>query len=479
MELTELRKLVEPGETDRLEFKKSTNQIRSAMQTICGYLNGSGGWVVFGITPDNRIVGQQVSDSTLLDIATELRKFEPPAPIEIQRVRIDKQGHEAIVLKADSSNEIRPYVYDGRPYQKIGTSVSVMPQARYEQLLLDRAHAKKRWENAMAEGYTMDDLDNEEIMRTIRIGIENRRIPESTKHEPTDFLDRLKLRTNGTLLNSAIVLFGKRMMPDFPQCEIRMARFKGKDKAEFLDDRQVRGHIFMLLDEAMLFLDRHLPQASRIEPGEMGRVVRHAFPPDALREALVNAFCHRDYSMQGGSVRLAVFDDRLEIWSDGKLPSGLSIADLVVDHPSRLRNPIIADVLYRRGLVERWGRGTQRIIELCVEAGHPSPEFIEQVDAIGVRFLPSGYIAPHRISQALTSRQREILSILSDAEAIPFHQIRERLKHPPSDRTIRDDMTFLKGVGLIESHGFGRGAVWLLKRSGLKEAENKAERGGE
>jgi ATP-dependent DNA helicase RecG len=167
-------------------------------------------------------------------------------------------------------------------------------------------------------------------------------------------------------------------------------------------------------------------------------------------------------------VRVAIFDDRMEIRSDGRLPAGLTVADLSVDHPSRLRNPIIADVLYRRGLVERWGRGTQRIIELCIEAGHPSPEFVEQAGAIGVRFLPSGYVAPHRVTHALSSRQREILSILSDAKAIPFHVLRERMKRPPADRTIRDDLSFLKKAGLVESRGFGRGSVWLLK-------QNKAE----
>jgi ATP-dependent DNA helicase RecG len=472
VDIDQLRALVDDGESDQLEFKKSTNQIRAAMQTLCGLLNERGGRVVIGVTPDIRIVGQQVSDSTLRDIATELRRFEPPAPIGLERIKVDKRGNEVIVLTSDPSNEIRPYVYDGRPYQKIGTSVAVMPQAKYEQLLLDRAHAKKRWENSLAEDYSLDDLDKEEILRTIRIGIENRRIPESTGHDAEDFLDRLRLRENGTLLNSAIVLFGKRMMPDFPQCELRMARFKGKDKTEFLDERQVRGHVFMLLEEALLFLDRHLPLAGRVEPGKSSRVVKHMFPPDALREALVNAFCHRDYSIQGGSVRVAIFDDRLEIWSDGKLPSGLTIADLSVDHPSRLRNPIIADVLYRRGLVERWGRGTQRIIELCIGAGHPSPVFVEQAGAIGVRFLPSGYIAPHRVSHALSKRQREILGILSDAGAIPFHLIRERMEKPPADRTIRDDLAFLKKTGLIESRGFGRGAFWSLRRN---KAENKAE----
>ncbi|MCZ2154546.1 MAG: hypothetical protein LC114_11700 [Bryobacterales bacterium] len=103
----------------------------------------------------------------------------------------------------------------------------------------------------------------------------------------------------------------------------------------------------------------------------------------------MNAFCHRDYSITGSAVSLAIYDDRLEIWSDGTLPFGLVVDDLKRDHPSRPRNPLIAEAFYRRGLVERWGRGTQKIVELCVQAGHPEPEFIEQAGALGVRFLPS------------------------------------------------------------------------------------------
>ncbi|RLB79092.1 MAG: hypothetical protein DRH15_09425 [Deltaproteobacteria bacterium] len=115
----------------------------------------------------------------------------------------------------------------------------------------------------------------------------------------------------------------------------------------------------------------------------------------------------------GGAVSLAIFDDRLEIWSDGTLPFGLKPEDLKRDHASRPRNPIIAQVFYLRGMIERWGRGTQKIVELCVKAGHPEPEFGEQAGSVWVRFLPSGYIAPHRVAHDLTERQREILQTLA------------------------------------------------------------------
>lgn len=472
MDIGSVEEIIATDESDRLELKKTTGQLKSAMRSLCGFLNGNGGRVMVGVTPDRRIVGQQVSDSTLQAIAVELRKFEPPAPITMERVSTGKSGLEVIVLVADPADESRPYVYDGRAYERVGSTDAVMPQSQYERLLLDRAHGRRRWENSLAVGYTVADLDVEELLRTMRVGVEQRRIPEAAERDPGEFLNRLKLLSDGIPLNAAVVLFGRRFMPDFPQCELRLARFRGRDKSEFLDDRQTRGHLFDLLAEASLFLERHLPVAGGIEPGSLDRVERLAFPPEALREALVNAFCHRDYSLSGGSVRLAIYDDRLEIWSDGGLPPGLTVEDLSRDHPSLLRNPIIADVLYRRGLVERWGRGTQKIIELCLEAGHPRPEFIEQAGAVGVRFIPSGYVPPLRIAYDLTDRQREILDIISSTDEIPFRRIRDRLSESPADRTIRDDLAFLKGAGLIGSRGFGRGAVWYLVRN---EAGNEAE----
>jgi ATP-dependent DNA helicase RecG len=178
------------------------------------------------------------------------------------------------------------------------------------------------------------------------------------------------------------VVFGREFLPHYPQCQLRLARFRGTDKNEFLDQRQLHGHAFDLLSEAMQFLTRHLPVAGRIEPGVFERVDEPLFPPVALREALVNAFCHRDYAQAGGAVSVAMYDDRLEIWSSGELPLGMKVEDLKRVHLSRPRNPLIAEVFYRRGLVERWGRGTQKIVELCLRAGHPEPEFLEVAGAV-------------------------------------------------------------------------------------------------
>ena len=214
----------------------------------------------------------------------------------------------------------------------------------------------------------------------------------------------------------------------------------------------------------MAFLLRNLPIAGRFEPGRIERIDEPLLPVAALREAFVNALCHRDYSVTGGCVSAAIFDDRLEIWSDGTLPFGLRVEDLKRPHRSLPRNLFITGVFYRRGLVEEWGRGTQMIVGLCVRAGHPEPEFVEQTGAVGVRFLPSSYIAPHRIAHDLTQRQREILHVLARHRELPLREIRASLSREAADRTIQEDLAHLRRLDLVDATGRGRGGRYWLRR---------------
>jgi len=462
MDLDTIILLCKEGESETLEFKKSSGQLPRVGETLCAFLNGRGGVVLVGVAPDGSVVGQVVSDGTLQDMAQMLRRFEPPAPAHIARVPVSAD-REVVVLQVGDDSKSLPFSYDGRAYQRIGSSTVVMPQEAYRRLLFDRAHSQQRWENTASQ-LDLLDLDLEEVAQTARAAVTAGRLEASGSADPTDLLDRLGVRANGRILNAAVVAFGKRLLPGYPQCQLRLARFRGVTKTEFVDQRQTQGHALGLLRESLEFLRRHLPVAGRIEPGLFERVDEPLFPLLALREALVNAFCHRDYSVAGGAVSVAIFDDRLEIWSDGALPFGMSVDQLRHDHLSRPRNPLIAEVFYWRGLVERWGRGTQRIIELCVRAGHPEPEFVEQGDTVGVRFIPSGYIAPHRVSHDLTVRQRKLLLALADRESMQFSTLRSQVAPDTPERTLRDDLLHLKRLDLISSSGRGRGAVWFLNR---------------
>jgi len=267
------------------------------------------------------------------------------------------------------------------------------------------------------------------------------------------------------ILRAAVVLFARsnRLLPDFPQCLLRVARFKGTDKSEFLDNRQFHGHAFNLLIRADRFLRGNLPIAGRVVPNLFQRADDPLYPPEALREALANGFCHRDYALGGGSVGLAIFDDRLEITSSGLLHFGLTVEDLYGPHESLPWNPIIASVFYKRGIIETWGRGTLKMVELTGRAGLPRPEIEETAGAVLVRFRPSRYLPPQRIGHDLTPRQQEILRLLGPGMSLRLREIHETIGVDVPVRGLKDDLAFLKRLELVDLSGHGRGARWSLR----------------
>jgi ATP-dependent DNA helicase RecG len=235
----DLEAIVATGESEAVEFKKSTAQLPRAGETLCAMLNGQGGFVLIGIAPDGKIVGQQVADTTHQDLARMLERFEPPAPIDTRVVRLAGSDKSVIVLQAPRVAEGRPFTYDGRPYQRVGTTTSRMPQQRYESLLLSRAQAGRRWENQPAVGVRLEHLDHEEILQTREAAIQHRRISAGTSRDVGDILDRLGLRREGLLMQAAQMLYGTRFLPDHPQGRLKLGRFRGtKITGDILDNKQ-------------------------------------------------------------------------------------------------------------------------------------------------------------------------------------------------------------------------------------------------
>ena len=269
------------------------------------------------------------------------------------------------------------------------------------------------------------------------------------------------------------MLFGstERIEFDMPQCLLRVARFRGIDRSEFLDNRQFRGNAFTLLRNAERFLRDTLPIAGRIEADRFERIDEPLYPPLATREALANALCHRDYSIGGGSVGVAVYDDRLEITSSGSLHFGLTPEDLFAPHDSLPWNPSIAGTFYRRGIIEQWGRGTLKMAELAISAGQPRPEILDAGGCVTVRFRPSVRLAGTLrltgigtttvASVVLSRRQQAILDVLGRADCpLALREIRDRMEAQTDERRLREDLAILKGEGLIVPNGHGRGARW-------------------
>ena len=458
----ELRAIVSGGESDKVEFKKSTGQRSDGAKTVCAMLNGEGGFVVFGVTNSGEIRGQEVSARTIEDLVHELRRIDPQPLLSPERVALGN-GREVIIISVPGRSG-GPYTYDGRPYVRQGPTTVGMPQEEYGRRLIEQAHPTHRWEIQPAYGIGIDDLDLDELKRTIDEAIRRLRMEDPGTRDPEALLRGLRLMQNGQILNAAVALFARaeRFFPNHPQCRLRLARFRGVDKTEFIDNRQETGNAFDLLIRAQRFLRDHLPVAGRIVPNLFERVDDPLYPPVALREALANALCHRDYRMPGGSVGVAIYDDRLEITSTGSLPFGLTPEDLIRPHTSQPWNPLMADVFFRRGIIEQWGRGTLKILELTEQAGLVSPEFEQRGGEVVVRFYPQGYVPPSRVSRDLSPLQQEVLEILAADGPSMLHQIHGSLSSETPITTLKDNLQILRQFGLVQLTGRGRGARWSL-----------------
>lgn len=462
MNLKQIKDLIEKGESATVEFKKSTALLRSVCETICAFLNTKGGTVLIGVNDNGQLIGQHVTDSTRQEIAREINKIDPHADTEINYLSLD--NNKEIIVITVKPGVAAPYVYDDRPFLRNQSTTTRMPREKYERLLFDRKTTATNWENLTSSNFSISDLDKNRIQQVVNVAIKERRLTEIAMHASTkEVLKKFNLIINDKITNAAIILFCKNEQKQFIQSQLKLARFKGINKSEFIDNKAIRGNLFELYEYAMQFLQNYLPISGRIEEGNPFRVDTLAIPYKVLREALVNALCHRDYSSPGGSISLAIYDDRVEISSTGKLPNDISLKELTKEHESHPRNPLIADVLFACKMIERWGRGTQDIIDFCKEAGNPKPKFIELTGSFTVVLPLKEPIVEKKIEKKfeLTVRQMEILELLRKSP-LNGADIAEKLSDRPSVRTIQKDLAKLEKAGMVNRKGKARAIVWFV-----------------
>lgn len=378
-----VKQLIAEKENGRVEFKETTGQLERGMETLCAFLNGEGGTVLFGVNDKGKIIGQEVSDTTKRNIAEAIRRVEPFATIEVSYTDIPDTNKSIIALSVEEQRYMRPFSYKERAYQRIESVTSAMPQDTYNQLLMQRG-GKYAWESMVNPDLKISDLDEHAIMGAVRGGIRCGRLPEATIREdlPT-ILGKFNLLHNGNLNNASAVLFGHDFYY-YPQCLLRLARFKGTTKDEFIDNQRITGNIYTLLDAAMAFFFKHLSLSGKVEG--LYRDEELEIPYKALRECCTNAFAHRSYHRPGSSVGIAIYDDRVEIENSGSFPPDMTIDKLLGGHNSEPQNLIIANVLYKSEVLESWGRGIGLMVNECRRVGIPDPEFHTDGNSVWVVF---------------------------------------------------------------------------------------------
>ena len=372
MKLVELLKRNE-GKT--LEFKRDLSSPDGILKSLVAFANTSGGTVVIGVEDGSRYVrgvpDVLASEEKLANLVSN--SIYPRLIPDIEVVPWRKLN--VLSVQVYPSNTRPHYLERLGPIDGVFIRVG-STNRKAEALQIDELKRLNRM-NSFDE-QAIPDLNSEAIdfrAASEYFSPDRQLTPQAwnTLRIVTEHQGRMVPTVGGLLL------FGKDRFARFPDAWIQAGRFAGTNRARLLDSMEIRSFLPRAAEDAMAFAQKHLSRESVIE--SIRREDRWTVPLVAIREALMNAVVHADYAQQGAPIRIALFDDRVEVENPGLLPFGLTIED-IRQGVSKVRNRVIARVFHELHLIEQWGSGIQRMTAACQEAGLDVPKLEE----IGMHF---------------------------------------------------------------------------------------------
>ena len=400
-----LVELLKRHEGKTLEFKRDLSSPDGILKTLVAFANTAGGTVVIGVEDRSKNVrgvpDALASEEKLASLISDSIRPRLVPDIEVMAWR----NLNVLAVQVHPSNTRPHYMLRLGPEDGVFVRVG-STNRRAEELQIEEL---KRWNRMDSfDEQAVPDLKSEAIdfLAASEFFAPYRHLtPQawSTLRVTTEHQGR-QVPTIGGLL-----LFGKDRFARFPDAWIQAGRFAGSNRARLLDSVEIRSFLPRAADEAIAFARKHLNRESIIEG--VRREERWSVPLVAIREALMNAIVHADYAQQGAPIRLALFDDRIEIENPGLLPFGLTIED-VRQGVSKLRNRVIGRVFHELHLIEQWGSGIQRMTTACQEAGLDVPKLEE----IGMHFRVT--MSTARVGRPHTDEtDRRILALFGDGSA--------------------------------------------------------------
>ena len=369
------------GESKNVEFKESLPEKSiKYMKSVVAFANGTGGKIIFGIADKTReVVGFAKEDvfETMDAIANAVSDSCEPAIIpDISLQTID--GKTVIVVEISEGRQ-RPYYIkalgrDGGVYVRVAGTTRLADEYMIKELLFEGSN--RYYDQALCTGLNITDEDIDALCKAMKEQAVKNAHNEEQKASIKD-VGRQQLRSWGVLIerdgkdypsNAFAILTGNAGLHVATQCGV----FKGTTKAVFVDRREYTGLLWEQIDEAFQFVLRNIHLGATIVG--IYRQDVYEIPPDAIRELIINAMVHRSY-LDHGTIQVAVYDNRLEITSPGKLPMGQTMERMKEGY-SKIRNEALAHAFAYMNLIEHWGSGIPRIIDKVKAAGLREPEFI-------------------------------------------------------------------------------------------------------
>lgn len=447
MTLNQVQHIINEGEGETLEFKSSFN--KAVIETIIAMSNKKGGKIILGIKNDKKIIGVTVTEETIQKWINEIKQNTQPSVFpDFELIYVENKN---IIIISIDEFPLKPVTYKDRAYIRLKNS--------NHKLNIDEITEMRNLSlNYSFDSFKVDTSYNE--LDTKALEVFQNRMEISGRFKPSKSIkdDLIKLdliKKEGKLTRAAELLFGNH------KTNIHIGRFKSQ--TTIIDDLMIRSPLIIAVEEAIDFIKKNIRLAFDIGGETLKRNERWQFPIPALRELLLNAIVHRDYT-KPTDVIIKIYDESIEITNPGKLMGGLTIEDLKTDYYiSKHRNKLITEAFYLTGDIEKYGTGFKRVREWFLSYPNLDFEVLDYTDSIQVKVFnlkKVGDKVGDKVGEGLSKNQILIIENIKQNNKISARELSGIIGI--SSRKIEENIKKLKDKAILKRIGAAKGGYWQI-----------------
>jgi len=437
------------SEQQNVEFKSSWHD--DYLKWICGFANTQGGKILIGLNDTGEVIGLR-NYKELMELLPNKIHDLLGILAEVNLNQADGKYYIEIVVPPYSV----PISLRGRYYYRSGSTKLEFKGPALHDFLLKKSGVT--WDDAVEPRASYNDINEKTVATFLKASENAGRLPVDENLTLPELFEKLRLTQNGQLKRAAIILFGKDPAKFYPNTFVKIGRF-GKNDADLKFQETEEGNLIVLL-QAVLTQLNHKFLIRQIEFEGMHRIEKGEYPVPAIREMLLNSLVHRNN--MGAPIQIRVYDDKISIWNEGSLPEGLTLAALKRSHASRPRNPIIADVCFKGGYIDAWGRGTIKILDSCKQAELPEPDMQELDGGFIITLFKNNLTEELLIKLGLNDRQVKAVLFVKEKGKITNKEYQGLFA--VSRETASRDLVKLAELGIFSNSGSkGAGSFFILK----------------
>lgn len=438
-------------ENQNIEWKENWKD--EYLKWICGFANASGGSIIIGKNDSGEIVELKTPKKLLEDIPNKVR--------DILGILVDVNLHnteKGDFLEIIVEPQPFPVNYKGQYHYRSGSTKQELKGTALDKFMLEKKG--KKWDGVPVPNVSVNDLKKETFQFFKKRAISSKRIDESILAENNiNILENLRLTDKTFLKRASILLFHPDPEKYITGAYIKIGFFQTDTELIFQDE--VKGNLFEQVEKTIEILFTKYIKAIITYEG-IHRVETYEYPKDAIREAILNALAHKDYS-SGTPIQISVYDNKIMIWNYGQLPENWTVEILKMKHSSIPYNPDIANAFFRAGYVESWGRGTIKIIEQCKEFNLPNPIFQNNGKDFWVIFQKDIFNRESLQKLRLNERQIKAVLFVKDKGEISNKDYQEICKVSKGTAT-KELRELIENFNILERKGnVGAGTIYVIK----------------